>query len=470
MWLNLSELKRMIDARILIVLFSYLLLGTFILDIWGQQLIPSLATSLLFILIFLLTFELGFFHGLVMGSITVAALSFKYGVEFYGNGLACFFVVVAASLVRWRASHSKQALCLENERLKRKLRHHKTKEGELQAKIDREFFNAMAIYEFTSILGSTLQYQEVLNLMVDTILRIVSYDACCLFLIDDNELYIEVARGFSEKAIEETHYRIGDGVAGWVAQTAQPALVLDYERDPRFQYMKYEQHFCSVLSLPLVIKGEVIGVLEILKLEPDAFNRDDLRTLTIVANQAAFAIRNANLYSEVMQLAITDSITGLANHRYFKEVLAKELHRARRYNRQLSLLLMDIDYFKNINDFHGHQAGDCVLAELGKLLRTSIRKVDLAARYGGEEFCIILPETGQKQAMEIAERIRRKVEKKQFCGELELTVSIGVATFPQHALNLDQLIKAADAACYEAKRSGRNSIMLATGSEEKTAN
>ena len=330
----------------------------------------------------------------------------------------------------------------------------------------------MAIYEFTSILGSTLQYQEVLNLMVDTILRIVPYDACSLFLIDEeaSELYIEVARGLSQKAIEESRYRIGDGVAGWVAQTAQPALVLDYERDPRFQYLKYEHHFCSVLSLPLVIKGEVIGVLEILKLEPAAFTRDDLRTLTIIANQAAFAIRNAHLYSEVMQLAITDSVTGLGNHRLFKEVLANELARAKRYGRQLSLLMLDIDHFKKINDYYGHQMGDSVLMELGSQLKALIRNTDLAARYGGEEFCLILPETGPVEAMASAERIRRKVDEKKFVGSLRLTVSIGVATYPRHATDLDGLIRAADSACYEAKGQGRNLVVLSQEIGAQTAN
>ncbi len=460
-----------LNPRKLVALINFLLLGFSIYGTWNPQW-QSLAAHLTYLPLFVLTYELGILSGTALGSITTLILSQNSQLDLGWHILAWILAVAASSLARWCGCESNTELVQENKKCKEDIQQQASKIEELQSKVDREFFNAMAIYEFTSILGSTLQYQEVLNLMVDTILRIVPYDACSLFLIDEeaSELYIEVARGLSQKAIEESRYRIGDGVAGWVAQTAQPALVLDYERDPRFQYLKYEHHFCSVLSLPLVIKGEVIGVLEILKLEPAAFTRDDLRTLTIIANQAAFAIRNAHLYSEVMQLAITDSVTGLGNHRLFKEVLANELARAKRYGRQLSLLMLDIDHFKKINDYYGHQMGDSVLMELGRQLKALIRNTDLAARYGGEEFCLILPETGPVEAMASAERIRRKVDEKKFVGSLRLTVSIGVATYPRHATDLDGLIRAADSACYEAKGQGRNLVVLSQEIGAQTAN
>lgn len=448
--------------NIIVVILNYIALALLIYGSWKPEL-ETIATHLTYLPLFMITYQLGILPGIATSSIAALILDQNPALAMGWHLGAFVTVVIGGTLVRWCDCTNNLELVQKNKELSSELEKQKSKQKELQGKIDREFFNAMAMYEFTSILGSTLKYQEVLNLMVDTILRIVPYDACSLFLIDEKsqELYIECGRGISQKVIEETRYYIGEGVAGWVWQTAQPALVLDYERDPRFQHIKYEHHFCSALSLPLVIKGEVMGVLEILKLESNAFDRDDLRTLTIIANQAAFAIRNAQLYSEVMQLAITDSVTGLGNHRYFKEVLVGEMHRAQRYSRELSLLMLDIDHFKKINDLYGHQIGDSVLGELGRLLKSLIRRVDLVARYGGEEFCVILPETGTKEALEIAERIRKTVEGRNFSGSLKLTVSIGVATYPHHATEKDELIRAADKACYRAKGLGRNIVCSA---------
>ena len=299
---------------------------------------------------------------------------------------------------------------------------------------------------------------------MDTIYKIIPYDACRLYFINEEkgELYKGAGRGLMEEEEIENRLPIGTGLVGWVADRCQAALVADRQKDKRFQYGQWEQNFSSIMALPLKSKNQCIAVLEVVKTEPSAFDEDDLRILTIIANQAASAIRNANLYSQLAQQAITDPITGLINHRYFKIALVKEMKRASRYNRNLSLLMLDIDHFKSINDAHGHQTGDRVLAEFSKRLTSVIREnVDLIARYGGEEFCIILPETGQAEALEIAERIRQQIEQKPFSEQLELTVSIGVACFPQHAETSEELIKAADIACYQAKHSGRNLIRLA---------
>jgi diguanylate cyclase (GGDEF)-like protein len=410
--------------------------------------LPSEAIALLCsIPLFIVTYEFGLLWGAAAGCALAVGASLFPGLG--GSGIYFLMILLPAAYVRWRQRLLEADCSLVKQHLEENITVYNKKIAELQGIVDREAFNATAIYEFTSILGSTLHYQETLNLMVDTILRIVPYDACCLFLLDDeaDELYIEVARGLSG-AGKETR--------------GQSILVKDYERDTRFQPLQFGHKFASVLSLPLITKGKIIGVLEVLKEEPSAFDNNDLRILTIIANQAAFSIRNANLYSQVMQQAITDPVTGLANHRYFKEVLAKEFQRATRYGRELSLLLLDLDHFKEINDAHGHQIGDRVLTEFSRQLTAMIRdNVDLAARYGGEEFCVILPETGLGEALKIAERIRRRVAEKHFADCLKLTVSIGVATFPQHAETSEQLIKAADLACYQAKHRGRNLIMPA---------
>lgn len=421
----------------------------------------SLSLLLFSLPLFILAYQLSLLWGIVFCGAVVIGLRFLLG---YQSLWYLLLVFIPAGLVRWQQELLQAEFNREKQRLEKNLAAQNKKITALEEKIARELFNTSAIYEFTSILSSTINYQEILNLAVDTIYKIIPYDACRLYFINEEkgELYKGAGRGLMEEEEIENRHPIGTGLVGWVADRCQAALVADRQKDKRFQYGQWEQNFSSIMALPLKSKNQCIAVLEVVKTEPSAFDEDDLRILTIIANQAASAIRNANLYSQLAQQAITDPITGLINHRYFKIALVKEMKRASRYNRNLSLLMLDIDHFKSINDAHGHQTGDRVLAEFSKRLTSVIREnVDLIARYGGEEFCIILPETGQAEALEIAERIRQQIEQKPFSEQLELTVSIGVACFPQHAETSEELIKAADIACYQAKHSGRNLIRLA---------
>ncbi|MBI3037618.1 GGDEF domain-containing protein, partial [bacterium] len=181
-----------------------------------------------------------------------------------------------------------------------------------------------------------------------------------------------------------------------------------------------------------------------------------------LASQAVIAFENARLYS----LAITDSITKLYVHRYFQLRLDEEVKRSQRYNSTMSLLMCDIDHFKEINDTYGHQQGDLILKEISNILRRDIRVTDIPARYGGEEFVIILPETAMDDAKIVAERIRRDIAKFEFPAlaqnqpAIHATISIGVAGFPINANNKDELIQKADSSMYQAKGSGRNRVIL----------
>ncbi len=168
------------------------------------------------------------------------------------------------------------------------------------------------------------------------------------------------------------------------------------------------------------------------------------------------------------QLAVTDGMTQLYNYRYFREQLSLEINRAVRHNLSLSLLMLDIDFFKNYNDLHGHPAGDMVLCTIADLIRSNLRKIDVAARYGGEEFAVILPETDEKAAAVVAEKIRKLVEETPIPNEdqqpnQKLTVSIGVATFPVDARSEDELVEVADRRLYMAKDLGRNRVVCRDG-------
>jgi diguanylate cyclase (GGDEF)-like protein len=169
---------------------------------------------------------------------------------------------------------------------------------------------------------------------------------------------------------------------------------------------------------------------------------------------------------QLRQLAITDGLTELFNHRYFKEHLEQELYRANRHHSEVSLIMIDIDHFKRYNDSYGHPAGDALLRTVGKLLKENIRKIDLAARYGGEEFCLVLADTNKAAAGLVAEKMRRLVEGYSFdsmqrhTGNGRITISLGVATFPVDAGTSNELVKLADQRLYNAKQLGRNQVVI----------
>jgi len=217
----------------------------------------------------------------------------------------------------------------------------------------------------------------------------------------------------------------------------------------------------SLLAVPLFSDDRVSGVLILMNRRDGDFSAEDEDT---ILNFAFHAYRVILIHAELARLATTDGLTGLVNHRVFQERFASEVARCVRYPRSsVSLILLDIDHFKSINDRFGHQAGDLVLRELGRMIRRMIRAVvDVAARYGGEEFAVILPETGPEDALRVAERLRREVERAEFVLEpgrvLHCSVSAGVASCPRDGREARLLIRLADEALYAAKAAGRNRV------------
>jgi diguanylate cyclase (GGDEF)-like protein len=204
------------------------------------------------------------------------------------------------------------------------------------------------------------------------------------------------------------------------------------------------------------VQGELIGVLNISHPRPKAFNEDGLRLLTLIAGQAAATIQRLLLYEDMRRLAITDDLTGVCNRRHFLERLQNEIDRARRYTLPFSLLFIDIDNFKELNDSFGHQLGDRMLTELGSILKHWARSSDLVARYGGEEFVVLLPMTDKARGLIAAERLRARIERHTFYRRKKLTVSVGVAAFPGDGDSVERLLGCVDEALYMAKNTGRN--------------
>jgi diguanylate cyclase (GGDEF)-like protein len=220
----------------------------------------------------------------------------------------------------------------------------------------------------------------------------------------------------------------------------------------------------SILCYPLQRRGETIGALEVFNKRQGRFTEEDHETIRMLINPFAVAMGTIRMFDSSERLTITDDLTKLYNYRYLRQYLDSEVKRCLRYKKKVSLLFIDVDGFKQINDTFGHLVGSSALAEMGSVLQRNLRDTDIIGRYGGDEFVVVLPETPLNGALVIAERIRKKVEDYEFVAHdlnIRLTVSLGVANCPKHTLTADGLIKKADAAMYRAKELSKNTIRVA---------
>ncbi len=317
-------------------------------------------------------------------------------------------------------------------------------------------------------LAETLEFKKVLRVIHASARKLVRCEDVSLLLCDELQevLRYEILKKTTAKSIKNIEYKIGKGPAGRAVEKGVPVLISDAEK--KRAELKKNYPFIevrSLLCLPILSKNRVIGVLQLLnRLGEDCFNAHDLQLLTNLVEQAALAIARSDLYQTMSDLAATDDLTKLYNLRYFGRALDVELSRCKRYGLSLSLIFIDIDYFKRVNDRHGHLAGSQVLVEMGRIIRDCFRVVDIVARYGGDEFVVILPETHMKRACQVAERVRQAVLKTEFLKDkglsLKITASFGVAGFPEHTDNKTELIHLADQAMYQSKVLGRNRTTL----------
>lgn len=321
-----------------------------------------------------------------------------------------------------------------------------------------------------SRLGETFavthNQEKLLSTAVTIICDFLNAPAAMIMLFDPEkeELCLRAVRNLPLKQ-GLTRAKLGEGIAGWVAKYRKAYFSKEKypEELPSPQPLEWEKR-CQ-LSIPLESGDKLLGVLTAFCEKQRCFTRDNLETLKRLSRQLSVAIDNASLHRQVQQLAITDELTGVYNHRYCLERLETELNRASRFSHPLAILMIDIDFFKNYNDTCGHLQGDLILRGVAQTIKENLREIDIVARYGGEEFLVILPETDALGARFVAEKIRSVIETKSF-GENEtslpihLTVSIGAAVFPRHGLTSRELIKNADAAMYLAKELGRNKVIV----------
>jgi diguanylate cyclase (GGDEF)-like protein len=313
-------------------------------------------------------------------------------------------------------------------------------------------------------LISTLELGDVLNQILTVINDTFGYTNCAILLIDQkrNKLYIRAAHGYPSYITKSIELSIGkkQGISGYVAATGKMFYAPDVFKVPF--YVMGKRTVRSEAAIPLKIRNEVIGVLDIESDKLNAFSEKDLRMFSVFATQAAIAIENARLYDETKVLSLTDGLTKIANRRHFDLMLESEVRKAHGYSRAISLAILDLDNFKHFNDRYGHQAGDRMLINIARTLNDSVRDTDFVARYGGEEFTIIFPETSNEPAIRVAERIRRSVENRAIyikgMGKKSITISVGVATYPYNAQDVAELVYHADKALYRAKMLGKNRV------------
>jgi diguanylate cyclase (GGDEF)-like protein len=322
------------------------------------------------------------------------------------------------------------------------------------------------LYNISQAVRETLDLNKLLQSIMEIAKNILNAEASSLAIIDNktNELIFTVAEGEKGRIIKEIRLKMGQGVIGWAAQKGKPLLITDVKKDKRFYKGADDKSGFvtkSILCVPLMVRNNIIGAVEVLnKKDGSSFGPEDIDLLSTLAGEAAVALENARLFS----LATTDGLTGANTIRYFRTLYDHEFSRSVRYKRNLSLILSDIDHFKNVNDTYGHQIGDLILKETAGILKNSVRDIDVVGRYGGEEFIVMLPETQKENALVLADRLRKKVEEHvavdQHGKEYKVTISMGVASFTGKE-TMEELIKLADTALYKAKETGRNRVCTA---------
>ena len=329
------------------------------------------------------------------------------------------------------------------------------------------------LHDLAKALTTSLEVEVVLQTIMERVEKLMSPDTWTLLLADEeaSELSFQIEKGKPPEQLKDMKLQMNQGIAGWVAMHGEGMVVPDVSADPRFEEDSEaggaEQKMHSLVCVPVLLKDRVLGVIELLNYHGHRdFDEQDMQLLSALAEYVAIALQNAFHVKKIHELTITDDLTGLYNSRQFHESVERELNRAKRYAFQFSVLFLDLDYFKTVNDTHGHLVGSRLLTDVGKILRESLRDSDSGFRYGGDEFVLLLPHTDTVGAVQISRRILAKLAATEFLEDLGLSLkisaSVGVASYPADADTKDDLIRLADEAMYHVKKTSRGDVAAAS--------
>ena len=330
--------------------------------------------------------------------------------------------------------------------------------------VQRRWSAINVIVRMSMLAGLELQLEPALNLVCDMASEIIPYDRGLVFFWDEEqqEMHLRVTRNLD--APDQEAFARGNLLNMWTAKFQRPMIVqrgAHEQVDLLLDTVGAE----SVLILPLFVRTRVLGSMQLFGSSRTSFSEEDAQLLWILSLVVENLLTRDFANEALIKFAFTDFLTGMKTRGYFETQLEREMKRAERSRGPLALVMIDIDHFKILNDTHGHHVGDVLLRDLSSVLMKDMRQIDTLARYGGEEFVLILPETNNVGAYRVAQRLRKAVESARFFAAspsevVKLTISMGVAVFPQDAQFRRDLVEAADAALYEAKRSGRNRVVL----------
>jgi diguanylate cyclase (GGDEF)-like protein len=339
------------------------------------------------------------------------------------------------------------------------------------AELRRQVERLSLFHDVGKSLASTLDLQKILQAIMEKISDFFQPDTWSLLMVDEktNDLYFEIAIGSGSEKLKDVRLQMGEGIAGWVASTGEPLLVEDVKRDPHFNPRiddLTQTNTRSVVCVPIKGRERVLGVVELVNcLGKGSFRNDDIPILKNLADYAAIALENARYVQRIHELTITDDCTALYNARHLNFVLDAEIYRSSRYGYEFSVIFIDLDYFKQVNDTHGHLVGSKLLWMIGDVIKGNLRMIDYAFRYGGDEFVVLLPQTPKLSSLLVVRRMKDLLTSKVFFREenlnIKVTASFGVASFPVDGRTRKEILRMADEAMYLVKNTTRNSIALA---------
>jgi diguanylate cyclase (GGDEF)-like protein len=325
-------------------------------------------------------------------------------------------------------------------------------------------------HDVAKALTSSLDLDAVLQTVMDNIAKFFKPDTWSLLMVDEqkDELYFAIAVGPAADTLKTLRLKVGEGIAGWVAKHGESLIVPDVYTDPRFakridEMTKMQTR--SMICVPLKSKHRALAVIQLINSPLESFGENEMFFLHALCDYAAIAIDNARAVEKIQELTITDDCTGLYNARHLYKTLEAEVYRSQRFNHEFSVVFLDLDHFKQVNDIHGHLVGSRLLHEIGYRIKACLRLIDYAFRYGGDEFVVLLPQTNKEQGLVVAKRLRESIRSAPFemDGNVSLNIraSMGLATFPEDAKSAHEIIRQADEMMYMVKNNNRDSIAVA---------
>lgn len=420
-----------------------------------------------FVLFYALVPYVGYWAGLHVGLMAAALVTVLYAVPcLLAGGLPVLPDLLFRMVMMWIFTG---AMGIANGIFKtfsQRLLNAMDKLNEYTSELERTHAQLQTIYETSGSLAELMPVDNVIDRILSIARQVLRYPVCEIYTWDPVNKKLWLKGRINEELTERLERPLpidpNDSFKR-VIRAGETVRVIDRLAG---KSMVDGSLYRSQLVIPMISEGKLVGLLNAESPHPNAFSERDERVMSILASSSSMALVNADLHQQMEKLTIVDELTGVFNFRHFRQRLEDEQRRAARYGTPLSLIMLDIDWFKTTNDRFGHQIGNVALRQLAQVISSSVRDVDIVARYGGEEFVVILPQTATEETHRIAERMRRKVEQYEFGPDaagrpLPLTVSIGISCYPDNGLPEHDLVDSVDQAMYRAKGNGKNLVCTA---------